>query len=293
MSVKVPPAISSRSYPRKEDIINASHKVANQRKSQKQTINHMNISAVDDSIVDSAHTGASADNNDTTTRTKNIAAGNTYEFVWPVHESTDNTVHCGQAAANTASNWVHRNNCRDEASQITTVTLSPNAPLKYNTEYYVLLMHGAPVLPVGDAMCSAYAYASAGSTQEDVLYRFTTEHAPPDLTKAEKRALYLSKRQNLRNIDSISQSNDNYKIDLKSIDWNKINSSPRPPEVPMTDEEIIEIDKTNIFRRKLMEEGSYIPGSLDAIICSDETSAVSGRDNDTNTVTDDDKSQYS
>ncbi len=160
----------------------------------------------------------------------------------------------GQAVSSTHFNWLHLNNRLDKGSQVHTVTLKPTEPLKYDTDYFIVLIHGAPVLPIGDVLNSTFAYTSAGIIGEDYIIRFRTCSEPPKMTQSERKEAYRAKRQLLR---EAKYGDNSYFVDLKTVDWSSLNKWPKPEKLEFTEKELIEIDSGNLYRRKMMDDGTY------------------------------------
>jgi len=133
----------------------------------------------------------------------------------------------GQVLADTPSHWLHTLSARDD-DRTYELVLTPTEPLKYDTEYFIVLANGVPVLPAGDVLAAAYGFAAAGQICEDYIIRFRTASAPPLLSKKEAKALRKDLRRNAINNLKMPLPVKKVWVDLKTIDWDALNEWPKP-----------------------------------------------------------------
>ncbi len=108
------------------------------------------------------------------------------------------------------------------------VVIRPIGPLKYDTDYFVVLCNGVPVLPAGDSAASSFGFAVAGQVCDDCVLHFRTCPAPPVLTRSEqleqRRLMIQNQRQAAQQIAKVDQ----VWVDLNAVDWNSLNEWTAP-----------------------------------------------------------------
>ncbi len=144
--------------------------------------------------------------------------------------------------------WLSTNSALEQLATITEVVLTPEEPLKYDTEYFIVFQHGTPVLPPSDLLTPSYGYAAAGTIQEDYILRFKT-CAEPKHIKLSKKEKIAQKEENRkirrataiameieRDIHNGKKKGKDVWVDLKSIDWDELSRWDMPlPPLPQSD----------------------------------------------------------
>ena len=111
----------------------------------------------------------------------------------------------------------------DDLVAVSEVFLLPNEPLKYDTEYLLVLCNGVPVLPLADVQSSFLGYSTAGHVCEDMIIRFRTVPAP-----AKKKSRKSSKTPSKADAAEMKQSaqvieeKEEKIIDLAAINWDEL-----------------------------------------------------------------------
>jgi len=151
---------------------------------------------------------------------------------WP--SCADQPPAAGQVLADTPLHWLHAFSALDD-DRTYELVLTPTEPLKYDSEYFIVLANGVPVLPAGDMLAATYGFAAAGQTSEDLIIRFRTVAAPPPLSKKEEKILRSDLRRKAINNLQTPWSARKVWVDLKTIDWDALNEWPKPPCVQIDD----------------------------------------------------------
>ena len=151
---------------------------------------------------------------------------------WPSH--MEQPLVSGQASADTAGHWLRTFSALDD-DRTYELVLTPAEPLKYDTEYFIVLANGVPVLPAGDVLSATYGFAAAGQICEDRIIRFRTVASPPPLSRKEAKLLRKDLRQKaIVNMKPPLKAPRAW-VDLKTIDWEVLNAWPKPPSHEIED----------------------------------------------------------